>query len=289
MIRKYLLLGMAIFFIAFIGCRRDRSKWAEIQWVQVPSGSFEMGDTFGDGDHDEQPVYTEKVAAFLMSKTEVTVGQFRRFVEATGYQTDAEQEGFGWAWDGSRFEWTAGASWRHPGFPQGEDHPVVNVSWRDAQAFCEWAGCRLPAESEWEYAARDGGKKIKYAWGNDPPQGRRGGNVGDESGSKVLRLMTYFKGYDDGYVFTAPVASFEPNTLGLYDMTGNVWEWCMTQYEEYIGPRPPKREFNPAPMENSRVLRGGSFVDDPAFSRCSDRSGQDVAFSYPYIGFRVAK
>ncbi|MBN2354850.1 formylglycine-generating enzyme family protein [candidate division KSB1 bacterium] len=280
-----LTLGMGVVF----SCRTEKAQQTGIEWVKIPSGSFEMGDTFGDGDHDEQPVYKERVSGLKMSKTEVTVAQFRRFVEATGYETDAEKEGAGWAWNGSRFEWMEDVSWRNPGFPQGDDHPVVNVSWRDARAFCEWAGCRLPEESEWEYAARDGGKKIKYAWGNDSPQGSKGGNVGDESGREVLHLLAYFEGYDDGYVFTAPVASFAANQLGLHDMTGNVWEWCMTQYEEYIGPRPPQRQFSPMPMETSRVLRGGSYADDPAFSRCSDRSGQDVAFSYPYIGFRVAQ
>lgn len=282
----------AVFLVGLLAgfCCQKNAKQAGIEFIKIPAGTYQMGDTFGDGDSDEQPVITVKVDAFLMSRTEVTVGQFRQFVEATGYKTDVEKEGYGWGWTGTSIDRIEGATWRNPGFPQTDTHPVVNVSWNDAVAFCDWAGCRLPNEDEWEYAARDGGKKIKYAWGNDAPHENRGGNVADESGQKLLHCKSWFKDYDDGFVFTAPVASFAPDSLGLYDMTGNVWEWCMSQYEEFLGPRPPQgKEFNNYPMEISRVLRGGSWADDASFCRCSDRSGQDAAFSYIFIGFRVAK
>ncbi|HNW60624.1 MAG TPA: formylglycine-generating enzyme family protein [bacterium] len=269
-------------------CRVRKSFETGIDYVKIPGGEYAMGDTFGDGDSDEQPVYTVRVGAFYLGKSEVTVAQFRRFVEATGYQTVAEKEGSGWAWDGHKIDKRPGASWRDPGFAQTDDHPVVNVSWSDAQAFCEWAGCRLPTEAEWEYAARNGGQKIRYSWGNEPPRGAQGGNVGDETGAAGYPLKSWFKGYTDGYVFTAPVGQFAPNGLGLVDMTGNVLEWCFDAYEEYIGPMPPNREFNAMPMERSRVLRGGSWADDPNYSRCSERAGQDPAFAFPYIGFRVA-
>jgi len=282
----FLLLGCAL----GLACRRTVEDRTGIEFVKIPAGTFEMGDTFGDGDSDEQPVFNTKIKGYELSKTEVTVRQFRRFVEATGYRTDAENDGQGWAWTEGGFDRIAGASWRNPGFPQQENHPVVNVSWRDATAFCDWAGCRLPTEAEWEYAARDGGKKIRYSWGNERPGPDRGGNVADETGCQVLKFKVYFKGYTDGFVFSAPVASFAANGLGVYDLTGNVWEWCQDQYEEFIGPLPPHgKEFNPAPMSLSRVLRGGSYDDDPNFCRCSDRSGQDPAFAFPYIGFRVAR
>ena len=247
-----------------------------------------MGDQFGDGDSDELPVIQVRVGSFSLGKTEVTVAQFRRFVEATGYQTVAEKEGSGWAWSGAKIERVPGASWRNPGFKQNDTHPVVNVSWSDAMAYCEWAGCRLPSEKEWEYASRNKGEKVKYSWGNDLPRGVKGGNVGDETGAAGYPLKSWFKGYSDGYVFTAPVAQFDANGVGLYDMTGNVMEWCSDLYEEYLGYLPPNREFSSLPMERSRVLRGGSWADDPVYCRCSERAGQDPDFAHPFIGFRVA-
>ncbi len=270
-------------------CQKRQRPEAGLELVKIPGGSYQMGDLFGDGDADEGPVQTVKVGTFYLGVTEVTVGQFKRFVAATGYQTQAEQEGFGWAWNGERFDRIADAGWRNPGFTQDDTHPVVNVSWLDAQAFCEWAGVRLPSESEWEYAARNRGEKIRYAWGNDLPVDSSGGNVGDLGAAALLRLKLYFDAYDDGFVFTAPVRSFHANKLGLYDVSGNVWEWCANHYEEFLGRTPPKgKQFSSLPMEFSRSLRGGSFEDGPAYSRLSERAGQAPSFAYPLIGFRVA-
>ena len=272
----------------FITCRDKKAIESGIEFVKVEGGQFQMGDTFGDGDSDEQPVTQTRVGDFYLGKTEVTVAQFRRFVEATGYVTEAEKEGSGWAWTGEKIDRIPGASWRKPGFAQDDSHQVINVSWNDAVAFCDWAGCRLPSEKEWEFACRSRGLKIKYSWGNDLPRGTKGGNVADESGAAGYPLRSWFKGYTDGFVFTAPVGRFEANSLGLADMTGNVLEWCSDLYEEYLGYQPPNREFSSLPMERSRVLRGGSWADDPAYSRCSERAGQDPSFAYPFIGFRVA-
>jgi formylglycine-generating enzyme required for sulfatase activity len=278
----------ALLVLAVSGCQTRRSAELGIEFVKIPGGVFEMGDTFGDGDVDELPVLKVKVETFYLGKTEVTVGQFRRFVDATGYKTQAEKDGFGWAWIGERLDRIRGANWQNPGFPQDEMHPVINVSWADAQAFCDWAGVRLPTEQEWEYAARNKGQKIRYAWGNDAPADAKGGNVGDISGAQLLRLKMFFNDYNDGFVFTAPVGKFAPNGLGLYDMTGNVWEWNADLYREFLGSTPPKREYSTLPMEVSRTLRGGSWDDGPVYSRCTERAGQNPTFSYPLIGFRVA-
>ena len=282
------LLLLLLFAGLFISCKDKKAIESGIEFVKVNGGQFQMGDTFGDGDSDEQPVTETRVGDFYLGKTEVTVAQFRRFVDATGYVTEAEKEGSGWAWTGEKIDRIPGAGWRNPGFEQGDFHPVINVSWNDAMAFCDWAGCRLPSEKEWEYACRSRGQEIKYSWGNDFPRGAKGGNIADESGAAGYPLRSWFKGYSDGFVFTAPVGRFEANGLGLVDMTGNVLEWCSDLYEEYLGYLPPNREFSSLPMERSRVLRGGSWADDPAYSRCSERAGQDPSFAYPLIGFRVA-
>lgn len=286
--RTAVLMASLIAALWLAGCQTKKSADTGVEFVKVEGGEFAMGDNFGDGDSDELPVSKMKVGDFYLGKYEVTVAQFRRFVDAAGYVTQAEKEGSGWAWTGARIERIPGGSWKNPGFPQEDNYPVVNVNWHDAVAYCEWAGYRLPTEEEWEYAARDRGGKIKYSWGNELPHGIRGGNVADETGAAGYPLKSWFKGYSDGYLFTAPVGQFEANSLGLHDMTGNVLEWCFDAYEEYIGPMPPPKEFSSLPMEPSRVLRGGSWADDRVYSRCSERAGQDPTFAYPFIGFRVA-
>ena len=135
--------------------------------VLIRGGTFDMGDTFGDVEADEKPVHSVTVSDFYMGKTEVTVGQFRKFVESTGYKTDAEKQGWAYAWTESGWDKVNGASWRKPGFTQTDNHPVVDVSWNDANEFCKWANCRLPTEAEWEYAAREGGKKVRFGNGKN--------------------------------------------------------------------------------------------------------------------------
>jgi formylglycine-generating enzyme required for sulfatase activity len=206
-----------------------REPKSGMELVRIPGGEFEMGSS--DGGDNEQPVHRVRVSEFWLGKTEVTVGQYRRFVEATGYRTDAEKEGNCWTVDFSGY-WKkqGGMSWREPGFPQGDDHPVVCVSWNDAKAFADWAGLRLPTEAEREYAAGNGARHTKYSWGDGSPAGPRGGNVADESAKRRWGGWQIFPGYDDGYQATAPVCSFEPNDFGLCDMTGNAWEWVSDWY-----------------------------------------------------------
>jgi len=257
--------------------------------ILIPGGTFDMGDTIGDGEPDEQPVHSVTLSDFYMGKTEVTVGQFRQFVEATGFQTDAEKQGWAWAWTGSKWEKVEGASWRNPGFAQGDDHPVVNVNWYDANEFCKWAGCRLPTEAEWEYAARNKGQAITYSWGNAKPAGNQGGNVADESARKKFPDWTSFKGYDDGYIFTAPVARFDANELGLFDMTGNVWEWCFDWYDaSYYQNSPDNNPQGPA-SGTARVIRGGSWNSDERNCRLSFRGWSSPSVKHVDFGFRVVQ
>jgi len=175
------------------------------------------------------------------------------------------------------------------------NHPVIHVSWNDAVAYCDWLSkktgqnYRLPTEAEWEYAARSGDKNYKYSWGNFGPEGRKGGNIADESAKRIWDCSWLWEGYDDGYAYTAPVGSYEPNELGLYDMTGNVWEWCQDWYDvDYYKNSP---QFDPkGPSSGSyRVLRGGSWIDLPIFVRCSFRYINVPDFRYSYSGFRLAR
>jgi len=265
-----------------------------LDMVLVQGGTFQMGDTFGDGNSDEKPVHTVTVSSFYMSRYEVTLGQFSQFVRESGYLTSAERMG-GWlVWTGTAWERKFDASWKNPYFTQTRQEPVVMVSWNDAVVFCNWLsrrekltpfynvsiagmtenwaadGYRLPTEAEWEYAARGGGRANKYSWGNGSPEG----NVADESLKKAFNAWPFaiWSGYWDGYIYTAPVGSFQPNELGLYDMSGNVWEWCNDWHSSY----PAGEQMDPRgpPSGVIRLLRGGGWTDVPAALRDSFRGGR---------------
>ena len=213
----------------------------------VPATSFAMGDESvwaypGDG---ESPVHRIELDAFGIDAHAVTNVAFARFVDATGWQTDAERFGWSFVFGGllpddfpdtravAQAPWwrqVEGASWRHPEGPQSDvearaDHPVVHVSWHDAQAYCAWSGTRLPTEAEWERAARGGLEGHAFPWGDDlEPGGEHRMNVfqGEFPGGNTGA---------DGYLGTAPVDAYEPNGLGLHNVTGNVWEWCSDWFE----------------------------------------------------------
>ena len=149
-------------------------------------------------------------------------------------------------------------------------------------------GYRLPTEAEWEYAAGNGEKHTKYSWGDGAPSGKRGGNVADESAKRVYSGWTIFEGYDDGYVHTAPVGSYFPNELGIYDMTGNVWEWCNDWYgSDYYSQSPSNNPHGPSSGED-RVLRGGSWYDRPLSCRVANHFYNVPSNSNRYVGFRIA-
>ncbi len=307
-------------------------------WIR--GGEFLMGNDSAGTPRIEQPAHRVHVDGFWMDATEVTNADFRRFVDATGYLTTAEnaptleeimaqvapgtppppKEALVAAslvfsppqqavpLDNARawWSWMPGASWRHPEGPGSsidgrDDHPVVHVSWYDAASYATWAGKRLPTEAEWEFAARGGLGGKRYVWGDAPlsdeePQA----NIWQgEFPHKNLKA--------DGFDRTAPVKSFAPNGYGLYDMAGNVWEWCADWYhpaayqmrlEEtkdtaVVNPHGPSQSFNTLdPYAPSRVNRGGSFLCHKSYCeayRPSARRGTAADTGMSHVGFRCVK
>ncbi len=245
------------------------------------------------GEQDERPAHRVTLSPFYLDATEVTNAEFARFVEATGYQTDAEKKGFAWVFKEGFKDWEAveGADWRHPLGPDSTitdkmNHPVVNVSWNDAAAYAKWAGKRLPTEAEWEYAARGGREGTIYPWGQElKPSGRL--------------LANFWQGIwpdhnllEDNYYYTAPVGSFAPNDFGLYDMIGNVWEWTADWYEaDYYKHSPTQDPQGPATGQ-MRVARGGSWFCSANYCgayRVAFRGQSPPDSSFNNVGFRCAR
>jgi formylglycine-generating enzyme required for sulfatase activity len=266
-----------------------------MEFVFVPGGEYEQGCgswNGGECDNDEKPTRRVGLRPFWLGKTEVTLGQFKQFVNESGYRTEAEMSGGCYGWTGSKFEPVVGTSYRNLHFTQDDRHPVACVSWNDTQAFAKWLAqkseqpYRLPTETEWEYACRDGGKPVKYAWGD----GRPAGNVADEAAKSQFSNMEIFSGYYDGYVFTAPVGSFAASGLGLFDMTGNVSEWTQDVYNDNAYQSGSTSDPIYLGYGDRRVHRGGAWNDIPFFARCSDRDRGGVsAFRANFLGFRLAR
>lgn len=320
----------------------DQATKIGIEFVEVLPGRYQRG--FQDDDRaenrfkiihefstapdlkNERPDHWVILSrGFEMAKSEVTVGQFRSFVEATGYVTDAEKESGALGFFPSeknhvdRFHTDAAITWRDPGFAQTDAHPVVAVSWRDAQAFCAWltetspGRFRLPSEAEWEYACR-AGTKTWYSWGVEPDEAYSHANVADgsleavaENTTRYQRAVALKADEGDGVAFTAPVQSYQPNDWGLYDMHGNVWEWCQDRwmenlYDSYFKNVPwPERKnvtvTDPLFEEKTeshnygdwRVLRGGAWTCAPVSVRCSIRTFAEAKDAAVYTGFRVVR
>jgi len=289
---------------------RERTNSIGIKLVRIEAGEFLMGTTKDQVDQlmrqfpdskrewfdDEQPQHPVKITRpFFLGIHEVTVGQFRRFVETSGYQTEAEKDGKGsYVWDETKKAWELDPSknWRNPGFPQTDDHPVVCVSHNDAMAFCQWLSqnesrtYRLPTEAEWEFACR-GDTTALYSNGNDPEGLVSIANVADASLKRKSPYFAYIKG-DDGYPYTASVGSFAPNRWAVYDMIGNVWEWCADWYDEKYYASSPATDPPGAPKASLRVVRGGSWGNYPRDCRPTDRNRFAPAFRSINFGFRVA-
>ncbi len=240
----------------------NSKEWFSEGMVFIKGGCFDMGDTFGDGGSDEKPVHEVCVDDFYMGKHEITVGEFRSFINDTDYKTDADREGGCYYLTGNGWIKDNDKTWREPGFLQSDRYPVVCVSWNDANSFAEWLSkktgrkYRLPTEAEWEYAARSRGKKFKYSWGNGEPSG----NIMDESAKIMFSGWKIWEGYNDGYVYSAPVGSFRANEVKLYDMTGNVWEWVQDWYARDYYKNSPRNNPKGLSHGESRVVRGGSFA-----------------------------
>jgi formylglycine-generating enzyme required for sulfatase activity len=267
-----------------------------MEFASIDAGRFVQGSPpeAPRREDNETPHRVRITRQFCIGTTSVTVGQFSTFVEATGYKTQAEKQGWSLgAWNVGQDRWDkyVDGSWRKPGFEQSDDHPVVCVTWHDAVAFCRWLTemegrtCRLPTEAEWEYCCR-GGSATVYPWGDDPADGEGWANGADAT-SERAGLFTLFPAFTwaDGYVYTSPVATFRPNSFGLYDMIGNVLDWCSDWFGEY----PTETVDNPAGADEGgeRVLRGGAFVYGPDRCRSAFRGRNWPDFQNFYVGFRV--
>jgi formylglycine-generating enzyme len=274
----------------------------EIAQASVPSQTFAMGDAFGDGARadGERPVHSVRVSAFDIDATTVTVADFRAFVGDTGYRTEAEA--YGWSavfhsavtdddavvgtmagtpwWVG-----VSGADWAHPSGPSSvalDDHPVVHVSWNDAQAYCSWAGRRLPTEAEWECAARGGSASQRYPWG-DSLRGEWACNIWQGT-------FPTFNSGDDGWHTTAPARTYLANGYGLYQMVGNVWEWCADWFSPTYYAMSPDADPPGPGLGVARVIRGGSYLCHDSYCnryRNAARSSNTPDSSTGNTGFRT--
>jgi formylglycine-generating enzyme len=266
-----------------------------MEFVWVPGGCYAMGceNNSNDCDKDEHPSHEVCVDGFWMASKEVTVGQFRRFVEATGHRTDAEKNGWSWVYSFTARNWEnkPGINWRNPGFPQDDRHPVVHVSWHDAQAMLRWLGekskgqYQLPTEAQWEWACRAGSRSARF-WGNQPDDTCRYANVADRSAQERIPAIKAH-GCSDGFPFTAPAASFAANGYGLYDMLGNVWEWCQDVYNPSGYSQHQKNNPVYSGSGSGRVFRGASWSSEPKDIRCANRFYSAPEGAYYNLGFRL--
>jgi formylglycine-generating enzyme len=311
------------------GSTNSGMKW-------IPGGTFFMGAKDDQKKEDESPQHKVTVDGFWMDETEVTNAQFRKFVESTGYITTAEKD-VDWnelkkqlpsntpkpddellkasslvftppvqqveLYNASQWwTWTKGANWKQPHGPGsdiiGKDHlPVVHISWDDAQAYCKWAGKRLPTEAEWEYAARGGASNNLYPWGNEDVEDKKP-KANTWQGIFPVKNSNW-----DGFYGLSPVRSFAPNPFGLYDMAGNVWEWCSDWYDANyyitqkdktsINPKGPDKSYDPMePGMPKRVVRGGSFMCHTSYCkgyRLTSRMKSSPDTGLEHTGFRCVK
>ncbi len=296
-------------------------------FVRLPAGEFLMGSEENpatlaqaypalprerfDKLQDEGPIHPVRISKpFWMGQHELTVGQFRRFVDASGYRPESEADGtggYGWRADydpassqrGDAFEGRDRRySWRNPGFAQNDDHPVTNVTWNDAQALAAWLTktegrrYRLPTEAEWEYACR-AGTRTRYSSGDDPQSLLKAANTFDaDSARHWPRWQDMALKGSDGFPFTAPVGSFAPNAWGLHDMHGNVWEWVADWHEDdYYARSPlvdPQGPDKPADG-GVKVRRGGSWHTWAFYARASYRNWNAPDTRYTLVGIRLVR
>ncbi|PSL28143.1 formylglycine-generating enzyme required for sulfatase activity [Chitinophaga ginsengisoli] len=316
------MLRTSIYFfaLAFLGNGCSATDGTHKNMVWIKGGQYMMGSADKEGKADEYPLHKVRLSGFWIDATEVTNADFMKFVKATGYVTTAQKSENGQstcpsgsyvfnepmqpvslrdnsAWWG----WTEGADWLHPEGPKStitgrENYPVVNVSWDDASAYARWAGKELPTEAQWEFAARGGLVNQSYTWGNEPVETGK-----PKTNTWQGNFPCHNNGWD-GFKGLAPVGSFPPNAYGLYDMAGNVWEWCKDNYDANYyrscadhlmrDPQGPSTSFDPYGIDPSvleKVLRGGSFLCNAAVCkgyRVSSRMCASTVSRSEHTGFR---
>lgn len=306
-----------------------------IGMVWVSGGTFMMGGDNDQASADEFPKHPVTVDGFWMDATEVTNAQFEAFVKATGYITTAEKKPL---WEELKkqlppntpqppdsvlvpaslvfkatssqvdlsnysqwWQWVEGANWLHPQGPNSyilgkENYPAVHISWDDAIAYCNWSGKRLPTEAEWEYACRGGLVNQVYSWGSEAL------NAGKPKCNAWQGNFPYKNDLSDGYYGAAPVKSYKPNNFGLYDMAGNVWEWCSDYYRhDYYtttrngatNPKGPANSYDPDEVYTpKRVIRGGSFLCNDSYCsgyRAARRMKSSPDTGLEHLGFRCVR
>lgn len=257
--------------------------------VFIEGGTFSMGTN--DGMVYEAPAHEVSLKSFWIDETEVTVAEFEKFVNETGYITEAEKFGNSGVFDVENKEWTMleKAKWRTPEGANSNpnaDEPVTQISWNDANAYAKWAKKRLPTEAEWEFAARGGLKDKKYAWGDElRPNGKPVANWWQGNFPEKNTI-------EDGFLKLAPVKSFPANGYGLYDVAGNVWEWTADWYSADYYKKSPKENPRGAVNGEERVMRGGSFLCAENFCtnyRVAGRSHSSPETGLNNVGFRCVR
>lgn len=340
--KGFISLVFLFLLVGLVACKNE-SKQQNSQnevpegMVLIPAGEFDMGGKSEQAYKDEFPRHKVAISAFYMDVTEVTNEQFQAFVSETNYKTIAETD-IDWevmklqlpadvpkpadsvlqagslVFKGTSgpvdlndyaqwWRWTIGADWRHPEGPDSNiegrmNHPVVHIAWDDAVAYAKWAGKRLPTESEWEWASMGGKTDVKYPWGNESVE-----NASDKANFWQGKFP--YQNYKlDGFESSAPVKSFPPNGYGLYDMAGNVWEWCQDKYDvaSYDKFDPSKPAENPTgsdqyndprePFAPKHVIRGGSFLCNDSYCsgyRVARRMSSSKDSGFNHTGFRCVK
>ena len=328
-------IGFAIAFATTSVLNRSQKSYSGMIWI--PPGEFLMGTSADTPNKNEQPAHPVKIKGFWIDEHEVTNEQFQKFVEATGYITTAEKAP---DWEELKKQlppgtpkpaaeklvagslvfsppplpvatddvslwwvWTPGACWKHPEGPNSNlnnrlDHPVVQVSWDDATAYAAWVGKRLPTEAEWEYASRGNLQDKRFSWGDRPL------SDADKLANIWQGTFPHLNTKLDGWERTAPVKSFPKNGYGLYDMAGNVWEWCSDWYraDQYLqmanrptvaSPDGPANSWDPnEPHTPKRVTRGGSYLCHSSYCesyRNAARRGTAPDTGMSHLGFRCAQ
>jgi formylglycine-generating enzyme required for sulfatase activity len=271
--------------------------------VLIPAGEFVMGSPNNEANRLRGEDRHRRVIRrpFYIGETEVTIAQFRRFVAGAKYKTDAERGepidthrvgSFATVPEGDR-EWSLAANWLNP-FPNlpdyrmRDDHPVVHVSWNDAQRFSQHFGFQLPTEAQWEYAAR-AGIQTSYFWGDKAEDGAGFANIADAKASRRFKNWGTLFPFDDGAILLAKVGSYRPNDWGLYDTVGNELEWVEDAYARCYPGDGADESAAPGDGRTGRALSGGCWLDSPTHTRSAARVSMLQAARRDFIGFRVVK